>query len=78
MAVGVTAAAQEGEGGVDFAGHQQEDEDGAEAAAADCPLLQVHVAPVAGPQTEHQCSKRGKGNDGEGGAHWRRFTGSVR
>ncbi len=82
MPVGIAAAAQEGEGGVDLACHQQEHEDGAEATAADGPLLQVHVAPASGPQAEQQRRESGQGDDQESSAHVsvseRRFAGSVK
>ena len=82
MPVGIAAAAQEGERGVDFTCHQQEHEDRAEATAAHGPLLQVHVAPASGPQTKQQRRESGQGDDQEGSTHVsvseRRFAGSVK
>ena len=79
MAVGVTAAAQEGERGVDLARHQQEDKDRAKAAAADRPLLQAHIAPACRTQAKQQRTQGGQRNDNERGAHVSGdlFTGSV-
>ena len=62
LAVGPAAAAEEGEGRIDLAGQQQEDEDRPEAAPGHGPLLEVHVLAVGGAQAEPQ-RKRGEGED---------------
>src|SRR5271170_7963303 len=50
--VGPTAGAEKGEGGVDLAGHEEPDQDEAEATAADGPLLEVHFAAKFGGETD--------------------------
>ena len=69
MAVGVAAAAEEGEGRVDLARHQHEDQDGAEAAAADRPLLQVHVLAAPREQPQAQRAQDSAADDDERGVH---------
>ena len=58
MPIGETAAAEEGEGRVDLASHQHEDQDRAETPAADRPLLQVHVFTVPGAQPQQEDPRR--------------------
>src|SRR6185312_2289655 len=80
LAVSEAAAAQEGEGRVDLAGHQQEDEERAEAATADGPLLQVHVLAAACAQAQEQGEGGDQEDDDQFAVHWSapvlRFAGS--
>ena len=69
LAVGEAAAAEEGEGRVDLAGHQQEDEDRAEAAAADGPLLQAHLLAAPRQEAERERQQRRGGDDDERAVH---------
>ena len=79
LAVSEAAAAEEGERGVDFPGQQHEHEDGTETAAADGPLLEVHVLAAAGEKAEDQRQQRGGGDKGQRAVHGSssRFAGSF-
>jgi hypothetical protein len=83
MPIGETAAAKEGERRIDFTSHQHEDQDRAETAAADRPLLQVHVLTVPGAQPQQEYRGDGDGYDDKGGGHLgargtSRLAGSIR
>ncbi len=79
LAVGPAASTEEGEGRVDLAGQQQEDEDRAESATAHRPLFEVHVPAPARAEPEQQRKEHDGEDDRQRCVHRgspSRFTGS--
>ena len=68
-AVGVTATAQKGEGGVDLSRRQQEDQRRPKTASADRPLLQGHAHAAPGRQAEREGEDRSECDNNEGAVH---------
>ncbi len=67
--VGKPGAAEEGEGGVDLAGQQQKDEDPAEAASADRPLLDIHGPAASRRDAQPECAQRPDSQQDQCGDH---------
>ena len=67
--VGKTAAAQEREGRIDLARHEQKDERRAERAAGDGPLPKAHLPSAPRQKTEPKRKQRGSDDADERAVH---------
>src|SRR5207237_5567066 len=78
LAVRPSARAEKCESGVDLAGHQEENEDRSEAAAAEAPLLEAHRPAPAGQQPERDCESEDRRDDDERRVHESRLLSNAK